>query len=62
MRRKSRLPYLFVILCLALQFSSTLPSNAQQQQNRPAPPPINQSDDPILKPFRWRSIGPASMG
>ena len=26
------------------------------------PPPINQSDDPILKPFVWRSIGPANMG
>ena len=28
----------------------------------PPPPPINLSDDPILKPFVWRSIGPASMG
>lgn len=27
-----------------------------------APPIINQSDDPLLKPFRFRSIGPASMG
>jgi len=26
------------------------------------PPPINQTDDPILKPFIWRSIGPANMG
>jgi photosystem II stability/assembly factor-like uncharacterized protein len=26
------------------------------------PPPINQSDDPLLKPFVWRSIGPANMG
>src|SRR3954469_22285932 len=26
------------------------------------PPPINQSDDPVLKPFVWRSIGPANMG
>ena len=25
-------------------------------------PPINQTDDPILKPFVWRSIGPANMG
>jgi photosystem II stability/assembly factor-like uncharacterized protein len=24
-------------------------------------PPVNQSDDPLLKTFRWRSIGPASM-
>jgi photosystem II stability/assembly factor-like uncharacterized protein len=29
---------------------------------RPLPPPINQSDDPLLRPFRFRSIGPASMG
>ena len=27
-----------------------------------ASPAINQSDDPILKPFVWRSIGPANMG
>lgn len=27
----------------------------------PAGPAINQSEDPILKEFRWRSIGPASM-
>jgi photosystem II stability/assembly factor-like uncharacterized protein len=28
----------------------------------PPPPPINQSSDPLLKSFKWRSIGPASMG
>lgn len=28
----------------------------------PPPPPINVSDDPVLRPFRFRSIGPASMG
>ncbi len=27
-----------------------------------APVPVNQSDDPLLKSFRWRNIGPASMG
>lgn len=27
-----------------------------------AEPMINQSSDPLLKPFRFRSIGPASMG
>ena len=35
------------------------------QAPQPAPPlpaPINVSDDPLLKPFRFRSIGPASMG
>ena len=26
------------------------------------PPPINMSDDPLLRSFRFRSIGPASMG
>ena len=33
-----------------------------QGQAPPLPPPINQSDDPLLKPFVWRSIGPANMG
>jgi photosystem II stability/assembly factor-like uncharacterized protein len=28
----------------------------------PPPPPVNQSTDPLLKSFVWRSIGPASMG
>jgi photosystem II stability/assembly factor-like uncharacterized protein len=27
----------------------------------PPPPPINESTDPSLKTFKWRSIGPASM-
>ena len=27
-----------------------------------APEVINRSDDPLLEPFRFRSIGPASMG
>ena len=31
-------------------------------QAPPLPPPINQSDDPMLKPFVWRPIGPANMG
>jgi len=31
-------------------------------QAPPAAPPINESTDPVLKMFRWRSIGPASMG
>jgi photosystem II stability/assembly factor-like uncharacterized protein len=26
------------------------------------PPPINQTDDPVLKPFVWRPIGPANIG
>ena len=35
---------------------------AQGQGQTPPPPPINQSDDPLLRPFVWRSIGPANMG
>jgi len=36
---------------------------AQGFQPPPPPaPPIHQSDDPILKHFTWRSIGPANMG
>ncbi len=31
-------------------------------QEPPAPPPVNESDDPLLKRFTWRSIGPAVMG
>ena len=31
---------------------------------QPAAPvtPVHQTDDPILKNFTWRSIGPANMG
>ena len=35
------------------------------QQPAPVPElpvPVNQSDDPLLAPFVWRSIGPAVMG
>jgi photosystem II stability/assembly factor-like uncharacterized protein len=32
------------------------------QPAAPLPRPINQTDDPVLKPFVWRSIGPANMG
>ena len=33
-----------------------------QQPAAPAAPPVHQTDDPFLKTFTWRSIGPASMG
>ncbi len=32
------------------------------QAATPAPRPVNESDDPLLKRFTWRSIGPAVMG
>ena len=33
-----------------------------QQPAAPAGPPVNQSDDPLLKNFVWRPIGPANIG
>ncbi|HEX9366457.1 MAG TPA: hypothetical protein VF921_07510, partial [Vicinamibacterales bacterium] len=33
-----------------------------QQPAAPAAPPVHKSDDPILRNFTWRSIGPANMG
>ncbi len=33
-----------------------------EQAPPPAPRPVNESDDPVLKRFVWRSIGPAVMG
>src|SRR5215471_7980087 len=64
MRYTPRLARVIAISCLALYGVSNFSSQAQQggQQTRPTPTPINQSDDPVLKSFRWRSIGPASMG
>ncbi len=51
------LPVLFSLLvALTLgQFPGATPA-------APPPPAVNQSDDPLLKNFRWRAIGPASMG
>ena len=56
----------FAVLIAALAIAF-LPSRPQAQGQapaaQPAPPPvINQSDDPLLRGFRFRSIGPASMG
>src|SRR5215510_1896380 len=70
MRNTPRLARVIAISCLALYGVSNFSSRAQHaqqapqggQQARPTPTPINQSDDPVLKSFRWRSIGPASMG
>jgi len=47
--------WLLIVLLMGMAWS-------QQQPERPrSAPPVNQSDDPMLKNFRWRSIGPASM-
>jgi photosystem II stability/assembly factor-like uncharacterized protein len=39
-------------------------TQAEQPQGQapPLPPPINESKDPVLKRFVWRSIGPTAMG
>ncbi|MBE3071625.1 MAG: hypothetical protein IMZ67_01500, partial [Acidobacteria bacterium] len=54
---------LAVVLCIGV---GAAPSPQGGQGGRaagpPAPPPVNQSLDPLLKSFRWRSIGPAAMG
>ena len=46
---------------LMAQGQGAAPVQGQPTQP-PPPPPINLSDDPLLKPFVWRSIGPANMG
>ena len=53
------------ILRLALAWS-LLPSFAAAQQPAaasapPTPPAINQPDDPLLRGFRWRSVGPVGQ-
>lgn len=64
--------------CLCLFWAGTSAQTPQQATQPPAAAPsaapqavaavpaarpvVNQSDDPLLRPFRFRSIGPASMG
>jgi len=54
-----------LLVCLAGVLALTVgPALAQGRGGQAAPPapPINPTDDPVLKAFTWRSIGPASMG
>jgi photosystem II stability/assembly factor-like uncharacterized protein len=47
----------------AQQAAQAPPQAAAAAPQAPAAPtPVNQSDDPLLKSFRWRNIGPATMG
>src|SRR5262249_19650317 len=65
MRMNSCLVLIFVAFCATYYGFSNLTVSAQlqqQTQQQQAKPSINQSDDPLLKQFRWRSIGPANMG
>src|SRR5216110_3044594 len=45
-----------------LQNPSPTPSAIPTPSPSPTPTPINWSSDPMLRPFVWRGIGPASMG
>ena len=56
-----------LIASLAALAVSTITARPAAQAGQPAAAPpaprvINQSDDPLLRSFRFRSIGPASMG
>ena len=50
---------LWISLCLVTYGSAMAQGPAPAAPSGPA---VNQSDDPLLKNFRWRPIGPASMG
>src|SRR5690349_10997248 len=59
-RLQSPVVFALGLATLAIAFASERP-NAQGGGPQ-ASAVINQSDDPLLKSFRFRSIGPASMG
>ncbi len=54
--RRSVAPVLTLVVGLLI----AAPAQGQGQQNQG--PVINQSDDPLLRPFRWREIGPIGQG
>src|SRR5262245_9842047 len=55
---------LFALPFFFASVATQTPAPAQAPAPAPAPAPrmINGSDDPLLASFRFRSIGPASMG
>src|SRR5262245_5668821 len=61
MKKRSPIPRFLSSISILLSLISLVVAQAPQGAS-PAAPPINQTDDPLLRPFRWRSIGPASMG
>jgi photosystem II stability/assembly factor-like uncharacterized protein len=52
----------YATLVVVVLIAATAPPHAQTPTPVPLPRMINQSTDPLLAPFRFRSIGPASMG
>lgn len=59
-RSRNRSWTILGMLVIAASGISTLAQPPQPPQA--APRVINETQDPLLKPFRWRSIGPATMG
>src|SRR3989304_3340120 len=52
---------LAVLLLMPLPAPGSAQGGGQGQQDPPAPA-INQATDPLLRPFRWRSIRPVGQG
>src|SRR4051812_36778552 len=55
-------PKWLVLAVACLGFSGLLMAQGRQGGGRAATPLINQSKDPLLQGFEFRSIGPAVMG
>jgi photosystem II stability/assembly factor-like uncharacterized protein len=53
---------IYAIVAAVTLATALLTTQALPGQSPDRPRVINQSDDPLLAPFRFRSIGPASMG
>ena len=51
-----------LLSALAIPLAATIAAAQGGGQAAAATPMINQSTDPLLRSFRFRSIGPASMG
>jgi photosystem II stability/assembly factor-like uncharacterized protein len=63
LKRQRILRVALAILLLPLAFASVATQGGQAPAaQQPPEPMINASDDPLLAPFKFRSIGPASMG
>src|SRR6266540_2535191 len=54
--------FALAMAALALAGLAVRPEAQGQAPAATLSPPINQSSDPLLQSFRFRSIGPASMG
>lgn len=65
MRRSSRLGstrYALLGVLAVATAAPALPAQGPPAQPRDTTPPINQAEDPALRGFRWRVIGPIGQG